>query len=120
MNREGVYWSHAFPSYILNAIPGSSLDQIYFSKPIMSVPLAYIFAKDRPPTVQKLYDNIGWLNSFGMVEFYKKMTKNGEGKRIFLGNSKLCKQNSQAFIKALVKPSKATLQWQAADDAGLP
>ena len=77
MKREAVYWSNFFPSNILEAIPGASQEDIHYSKPIMSIPMSFGFAKSKPSVVQRLYDNIGWINSFGLLNFYKKVTKQG-------------------------------------------
>ena len=80
MRGEAVYFSNFFPSHTLRAIPGAREDDLFLSKAILSIPFGYPFGKEKSDLGQLVYDNIGWLNSFGLLNFYKSKVKDGKEK----------------------------------------
>ena len=43
IHGTGVYWSNFFPSYIFPMIPGASESDIYYSRPVVSIPTGKYF-----------------------------------------------------------------------------
>ena len=60
------------------AIEGASVADFHYSRPVHSLPTAYVFTKRRRPVIDRLYDSIGWLNSFYILKYYNDKFESGE------------------------------------------
>ena len=78
------------------SIPGVSVSDFHYSKPVHSHPGGYLFPKKKRPVVQKLFDNIGWVNAFSILHYYDSL--NDDSKDLLTAS---CMKFKTGFIRAI-------------------
>ena len=81
MTRDSVYIAFDLEKYqiqnecFLNMTARS--DQFHFSPEIDSQQVAMVFPKVKSKLAQKVYDNLGWISSFGLMDHHFRQLETG-------------------------------------------